>query len=52
MKIYLYASSAARFGGLLNGNFQYLYRVIQNNLDNSDFKSSFEELRLTLSYPP
>jgi hypothetical protein len=52
MKIYLSPNTAGRYGGALNGNLQHLDRFIQNELNNSEFKSSFDELWLTLSYPP
>jgi hypothetical protein len=52
MKIYLSRSTAGTYGGALNGNLRYLDRFIQNELNNSGFKSSFEELWLTISYPP
>ena len=52
MKIYLSPSTVGRYGGGLKGNLSFLDRIIQERLDNSDFKSSFEELWLTLSYPP
>lgn len=52
MKIYLSPSTAGRYGGALNGRLRHLDRFIQNELTNSEFKSSFEELWLTLSYPP
>lgn len=52
MKIYLSPNTAGRYGGALNGNLRHLDRFIQNELTNSEFKSSFEELWLTLSYPP
>ena len=52
MKIYLSPSTVGRYGGGLKGNLSFLDRIIQERLDNSDFKSSFEELWVTLSYPP
>jgi hypothetical protein len=52
MKIYLSPNTAGRHGGALNGNLRYLDRFIQNELNNSGFKSSFDEFWLTLSYPP
>lgn len=51
MKIYLSPNTAGR-GSWLNGNLQHLKRFIQNELANSAFKSSFEDFRLNLSYPP
>ena len=51
MKIYLSPNTAGR-GNWLNGNLQHLSRHIQNELINSEFKSSFEEFRVNLSYPP
>jgi hypothetical protein len=52
LKIYLSPSTAGRYGGSLKGNLRYLSRYIQTELENSEFQSSFEELWLTLSYPP
>ncbi|MEO6630126.1 MAG: hypothetical protein ABIN13_00350 [Mucilaginibacter sp.] len=52
MKIYLSYNTAGRYGGGLNGNLRYFYRIIQSALDNANFKSSYDELWLTLSYPP
>ncbi|MBL0080548.1 MAG: hypothetical protein IPP53_16035 [Bacteroidetes bacterium] len=52
MKIYLIPNTVGRYGGALNGNLRYFYRFIQDELKNSEFKSSFDELLLTLSYPP
>lgn len=52
MKIYLTPNTAGRYGGSLNGNLRHLDRFIQSELDLAGFKSSFEELWLTLSYPP
>lgn len=52
MKIYLSLNTAGSIGKALNGNLQYLDRFIQTELDNSEFKSSFDELWLTLAYPP
>jgi hypothetical protein len=52
MKIYLSANTAGRGGGGLNGNLRHLNRLIQKELDNSDFNTSFDELWLTLSFPP
>lgn len=52
MKIYVSPNTAGRYGGALNGNLRYLSNVIQSTLDNSGFTSTFEELWLTLSYPP
>jgi hypothetical protein len=52
MKIYLSPNTAGRYGGALNGNLRHLNRYIQSELDSGEFKSSFDELWLTLSYPP
>lgn len=52
MKIYLSPNTAGRSGGALNGNLRHLDRHIQSELDLGGFQSSFEELWLTLSYPP
>lgn len=52
MKIYLSPTTAGRYGGALKGNLRYLDKLIQLELDNSAFNSSFDELWLTLSYPP
>jgi len=52
MKIYLSPNTAGRSGGALNGNLKHLGRYIQSELNSGGFKSSFEEMRLTLSYPP
>lgn len=52
MKIYLSPNTAGRAGGKLNNNLQYLDRYIQSELNKSEFKSTFEEFWLTLSYPP
>ena len=52
MKIYVSPSTTGRYGGALSGNLRFLPNVIQATLDNSDFTSTFDELWLTLSYPP
>lgn len=52
MKIYLSSSTAARSGGGLRNKLSFLDRTIQQRLDDSGFKCSFEELWLTLAYPP
>jgi hypothetical protein len=52
MKIYLRPSTAGRSGGGLHGNLQHVDRLIQSELDKSGFQSSFDELWLTISYPP
>jgi len=46
MKIYLTQATAGRGGIGLKGNLQYLLRSIQNELNDSAFKSSFNELWL------
>ncbi len=52
MKIYLSPNTAGRYGGALNGNLRYLGRLIEHELNHSSFCASFDELWLTLSYPP
>ena len=52
MEIYLIPNTAGRNGGALKENLRHLDRFIQSALDSSGFQSSFEELWLTLSYPP
>ena len=52
MKIYLSPNTAGRYGGALNGNLQHLDRFIETELENSEFKTSFDALWLTISYPP
>jgi hypothetical protein len=52
MKIYLSTSTAGRYGGGLKGNLRNFYQIIQAAIDNSDFRSSYEELWLTLAHPP
>lgn len=52
MKIYVSPNTAGRYGGALNGNLRFLPNAIQTLLDNSGFNSTFDELWLTLSYPP
>lgn len=52
MKIYLTPSTVGRYGGGLNNNLRYLDRTIQQRFDDSNFNSSFDELWLTLTYPP
>jgi hypothetical protein len=52
MKIYVSPNTAGRYGGALNDNLRFLPNVIQTSLDNSGFTSTFDELWLTLSYPP
>lgn len=52
MKIHLSYSTAGRYGGALKGNLKFLYRVIQQELDKNGFISSFDDLRITLAYPP
>ncbi|GAA3924694.1 hypothetical protein [Hymenobacter algoricola] len=51
MKIYLSPRTVGISGGGLKGNLQYLDRLIQSELDKSNFQSSFNELWLSLSYP-
>lgn len=52
MKIFLTPSTVGRYGGGLNGNLRYLDNLIENELTQLSFESSFEELLLTLCYPP
>jgi hypothetical protein len=52
MKLYLNPSTAGRYGGGLNGNLRYLTDLIQGELTKSGFTSSFDEIWLTLAYPP
>lgn len=52
MKIYLNVSTAGRYGGGLNGKLRFIPNLIQQELNNSKFTSSFHELWLTLYYPP
>jgi hypothetical protein len=52
MKIYFTPTTAGRSGGWLNGNLRHLDRFIQTELGKAGFHSSFDELWLTLSYPP
>jgi hypothetical protein len=52
MKIYVSPNTAGRYGGALNGNLRFLPNAIQTLLDNTGFNSTFDELWLTLSYPP
>lgn len=51
MKIYLTPRTVGTSGGGLRGNLQYLDRLIQSELDKSNFQSSFNELWLSISYP-
>lgn len=53
MKIYLSYSTAARGGGAtLKGTLKHLDRQIQTAINESAFKSSFDEVWFTLAYPP
>ncbi len=52
MKIYVSPKTVGKYGGALNGNLRFLPNVIQSALDNSGFKSTFDELWVTLAYPP
>lgn len=52
MKIYLSHRSAGRYGGGLKGGLGYFDRIIQTELDNANFQSSFKELWLTIAHPP
>jgi hypothetical protein len=52
MKIYLSTSTVGRSGGGFKNNLNFFEGVIKDRFDNSGFKSSFEELWLTLAYPP
>lgn len=51
MKIFLLQSTAGRYGGL-ERNLYHLHRLIESRLRAVSFKSSFDELWLTLAYPP
>ena len=52
MKIHLSPSTAGKYGGGLNGNLRNFDQIIQTALDSSGFKSSYDELWITLAYPP
>lgn len=52
MRIYLTPNTVGRYGGSLKGNLKFLLRFIQTELDRSTFKTSFDELWLTIVYPP
>jgi len=52
MKIYVSPKTVGKYGGALNGNLRFLPNVIQSTLDNLGFTSTFDELWLTLAYPP
>lgn len=52
MKIYLIPNTLGRMGGLLKNNLAHLYKYVETEIDKSNFSSTFNELRLTLSYPP
>ena len=51
MKIYLTPRTVGTSGGGLRGNLQYLDRLIQSELNKSNFQSSLNELWLSISYP-
>jgi len=51
MKIFLLQNTAGRYGGL-ERNLYHLHRLMESRLSAASFKSSFDELWLTLAYPP
>jgi hypothetical protein len=52
MKIYLSPLTLATSGGGLKGDLRNFDSYIQRELDHSGFESSFEEIRLSIAYPP
>jgi hypothetical protein len=52
MKIYIRPSTAGRYGGTLKGNLRHFDKYIQDTLLKNGFKSSFDDLTLTLAHPP
>jgi hypothetical protein len=52
MKIYFAPKTAGRYGGSLKGSLRFLPEIIESELNEAGFKSSFDELWLTISYPP
>lgn len=52
MKIYLRPLTVGSSGGGLKGNLKNLDSIIQSELDSSGFESSFDELWLSIAYPP
>lgn len=52
MNIYFRSYTAGRVGSWLNGNLTHFDRYIRSELDKSGFTSTFNDLWLTLAYPP
>lgn len=52
MKIYIKPSTAGRSGGTLNGNLTHFNLLLQHELEQAGFMSSFNELHIGLYYPP
>jgi len=52
MKIYLSTQTVGKYGGGLNGSLKHLDNYIQTEINKSNFKSSFDELWITIVYPP
>lgn len=50
--MFLMTNSVATFGGGLHGRLRFLHRLIENELNKSNFQSSFDEFWLILSIPP
>ena len=52
MEIYLSPNTCCRYGGGLNGDLTQLPKYIEKELIKARFLSSFDELNITLSFPP
>lgn len=52
MKINITPKTVGRYGGVLQGNLRFLPRAVQSSLEDAGFVSTFEELHLSLAYPP
>ena len=50
MKIYLIPVTVGTRGGGLQGNLRYIDKYIERELGRSGFKSSFNELHLSIAY--
>ena len=52
MKIHIGGSTAGRFGGFMTNTLYLFDKFIQGEFDNAGFHSNFEDLYITMAYPP